>query len=70
MKTAKTRKPMRLYIPEQAMSTEKFIVVVSGRMTCIVGVPYSAVSVAGILKNCTMAVEASLLYTLSAAPTL
>ena len=61
---------MRLYMPEQAMSTVKYIVVASGLVMKIVGVPYWPVRVAGILKNCTMAVEASLLVTLSAAPML
>lgn len=48
----------------------KFIVVVSGLVICIVGVPYSAVSVAGILNSWAMAVEASLLYTLRIEPML
>ncbi len=48
-------------MPEQATSTVKFMVVVSGLVMSIVGVPYSPVSVAGIPKSRVRVVEASLL---------
>ncbi len=68
MKAAKMRKPMRLYIPEHAMSTVKDIEVWSGRMTFIDGAPNSAEIVEFMPSRLTNQFEISVLVTLRAEP--
>ena len=54
----KSKNPIKLYIPEQAMSTAKFIGVPSGLIIFIIGLPYSLVSVAGMPTRDTRPLEA------------
>lgn len=70
MKAAKIMKPIRLYMPEQAMSTANNIVVLSGRIMLMVGVPKSLVIQDRICRKFTIAFAASVLATLSVEPTL
>ena len=70
MKLAKIRKPIRLYMPEQAMSTANGIVVLSGRIMLIVGVPKSLEIHDRAPRKPTIAFAASVLATLSVEPTM
>ena len=63
MNAANIRKPMRLYMPEHAMSMAKGIVDPSGLVIVIVGFPYSLESVDGTPNAFTIVWLASELMT-------
>ena len=69
MKPAKIRKPIRLYMPEQAMSMAYDIVVLSGRIMLIVGVPKLLEIHDRMPRKFAIAFAASVLATLSVEPT-
>ena len=54
----KSRNPIKLYMPEQAMSIVKFIGVPSGLIIDIIGLPYSLVNIAGMPIRDTIPLDA------------